>query len=75
MSEPESSKLTSNEKGESPMTIPASTKMYPRTGDSQTIYLKNAVQNPDIEIGEFTIYNDFVNDPLLFAPSPAAPGF
>ena len=41
------------------MTIPAATKLYPRTGDRQTIYLKNAVQNPNIEIGDFTIYNDF----------------
>ena len=48
------------------MTIPASTKLYPRTGDSQTIYLKNAVQNPRIEIGDFTIYNDFVHDPRDF---------
>ena len=48
------------------MTIPASTKLYPRTGDSQTIYLKNAVQGPYIEVGEFTIYNDFVHDPRDF---------
>ena len=66
MPEPESSKLTSNEKGEDSMTIPASTKLYPRTGDSQTIYLKNAVQNPRIEIGDFTIYNDFARDPRDF---------
>ena len=39
------------------MTIPAPTKLYPRTGDSQTIYLKNAVRNPGIEVGDFTIYN------------------
>ena len=38
-------------------------KLYPRTGDRQTIYLKNAVADPDIEIGDYTIYNDFVNDP------------
>ena len=49
------------------MTIPASTKLYPRTGDSQTIYLKNAVQNPRIEIGDFTIYNDFARDPRDFS--------
>ena len=48
------------------MTIPASTKLYPRTGDSQTIYLKNAVRNPGIEVGDFTIYNDFVRDPRDF---------
>jgi len=48
------------------MTIPAPRKLYPRTGDSQTIYLRNAVQDPNIEIGEFTIYNDFVHDPKDF---------
>ena len=41
-------------------------KIYPRTGDRQTIYLKNAVADPDIEIGDYTIYNDFVNDPREF---------
>lgn len=48
------------------MTIPDSTKLYPRSGDSQTIYLKNAVEGPYIEVGEFTIYNDFVHDPRDF---------
>ena len=48
------------------MTIPAPEKLYPRTGDSQTIYLKNAVQNSRIEVGSFTIYNDFVHDPRDF---------
>ena len=66
MPEPESSKLIENGKGEDFMTIPASTKLYPRTGDSQTIYLKNAVQGPDIEVGDFTIYNDFARDPRDF---------
>ena len=31
------------------MTIPAPTKLYPRSGDRQTIYLKNAIENPRIE--------------------------
>ena len=48
------------------MTIPDSTKLYPRTGDRRTIYLKNAVDNPNITVGEFTIYNDFVHDPRDF---------
>ena len=47
------------------MTIPES-KIYPRTGDNQTIYLKNVIKNPNIEVGDFTIYNDFENDPKLF---------
>ena len=40
--------------------------IYPRTGDTQTIYLKNVVENPNITVGEYTIYNDFVNDPTEF---------
>ncbi|MBW7571904.1 CatB-related O-acetyltransferase [Caproiciproducens faecalis] len=47
------------------MTIPAN-KIYPRTGDNQTIYLKNVITDPSIEIGDYTIYNDFVNDPRDF---------
>lgn len=41
-------------------------KLYPRTGDYQTIYLKNAVTNPNISVGSYTIYNDFENDPREF---------
>lgn len=48
------------------MTIPDSHWVYPRTGDLQTVYLKNVVDDPGIEIGEFTFYNDFVRDPRDF---------
>lgn len=41
-------------------------KIYPRTGDIQTIYLKNVITNPNIQVGDYTIYNDFVNDPREF---------
>lgn len=41
-------------------------KIYPRTGDKETVYLKNVVTDPSIIIGDFTIYNDFVNDPQEF---------
>lgn len=41
-------------------------KLYPRTGDTQTGYLKNLISRPNIELGDFTIYNDFVNDPKDF---------
>lgn len=41
-------------------------KMYPRTGDTQTIYLKNVITNPNIIIGDYTMYNDFVHDPRDF---------
>ena len=47
------------------MTIPEN-KIYPRTGDKETIYLKNVIKNPNIEVGDYTMYNDFVNDPTLF---------
>ena len=41
-------------------------KIYPRTGDKQTIYLKNVIADPNITVGEYTMYNDFVNDPIQF---------
>ncbi|MDE5783788.1 MAG: CatB-related O-acetyltransferase [Prevotella sp.] len=41
-------------------------KIYPRTGDTQTVYLKSVVTRPTIEVGDFTIYNDFVNNPRDF---------
>lgn len=47
------------------MTIPDK-QIYPRTGDKETIYLKNVITDPNIIVGDFTIYNDFVNDPTLF---------
>lgn len=47
------------------MTIPEN-KIYPRTGDKETIYLKNVIKNCNIEVGDYTMYNDFVNDPTLF---------
>lgn len=40
--------------------------VYPRTGDTQTIYLKNVITNPNIQVGDYTMYNDFVNDPICF---------
>ena len=41
-------------------------KIYPRTGDRETVYLKNVVENSNIEIGDYTIYNDFIHDPREF---------
>lgn len=41
-------------------------KIYPRTGDTQTVYLKDVITDPNIEVGEYTMYNDFVNDPREF---------
>lgn len=47
------------------MSIPEKT-VYPRTGDKETIYLKNVITDPAITVGDYTMYNDFVNDPALF---------
>ena len=47
------------------MTIPATT-LFPRTGDTQTIYLKPAITDPNIQVGDYTMYNDFVHDPRDF---------
>ena len=47
------------------MTI-SENKIYPRTGDTQTIYLKNVITNPNITVGDYTMYNDFINDPRDF---------
>ena len=38
------------------------TEIYPRSGDNQTVYLKSVITHQNIEVGDFTIYNDFVND-------------
>lgn len=37
-------------------------KIYPRKGDTQTVYLNAVVKDPSIEIGDYTIYNDFTID-------------
>lgn len=41
-------------------------KVYPRTGDTQTVYLKSVITDPNIVVGEYTMYNDFVHDPRDF---------
>ena len=43
-----------------------SQRIYPRTNDKETIYLKPVITNPNIIVGDYTIYNDFVNDPTQF---------
>lgn len=40
--------------------------IYPRTNDSQTVYLKNVITDPSITVGDYTMYNDFVNGPVMF---------
>ena len=41
-------------------------KLSPRTGDKQTVYLKHVITDPAITVGDYTMYNDFVNDPVGF---------
>lgn len=41
-------------------------KIFPRTNDTQTVYLNSVITKPNISVGDFTIYNDFVNDPVDF---------
>ncbi len=41
-------------------------KIYPRPGDTQTVYLKDVINGLNIEVGEYTTYNDFVCDPRDF---------
>lgn len=42
------------------------TEIYPRSGDNQTVYLKSVITHQNIVVGDFTIYNDFENDPRDF---------
>ena len=48
------------------MAIPDSKKIYPRSGDDTIVYLKNVIADPNIEVGDFTFYHDFVKDPRDF---------
>lgn len=41
-------------------------KIYPRSKDRETVYLKNVVTDPSIIVGDYTMYDDFVNDPTNF---------
>lgn len=41
-------------------------KRYPRTGDTQTVYLKHVITGTGIQVGDYTMYNDFVHDPQDF---------
>lgn len=46
--------------------ITMNTNIYPRTNDLQTVYLNAVINNPHIKVGDYTIYNDFVTDPVQF---------
>ena len=40
--------------------------IYPMTGDTTVVYLKNVIDDPDIQVGEHTYYHDFFKDPRDF---------
>lgn len=40
--------------------------IYPRSHDKQMVYLKNVITKSQIYVGDYTFYNDFVNDPRDF---------
>lgn len=41
-------------------------KIYPRSQGHSTVYLQNVVTDPSITVGDYTTYDDFVNDPRDF---------
>ena len=41
-------------------------RIYPRPNDPQIVYLKDVVTSPNIQVGDYTVYNDFVRDPREF---------
>ena len=41
-------------------------KIYPRSQGHSTVYLRNVVTDPSILVGDYTFYDDFVNDPRDF---------
>jgi len=48
------------------VTVLNSNKIYPRSNDFQTVYLKNVITRENIKVGDYTIYNDFCDDPKDF---------
>lgn len=40
--------------------------IYPRSGDKWTVYLNRVVDDPAIEIGDYTMYHDFAHNPEDF---------
>lgn len=43
----------------------------PTHRDVRTVYLKNVITSPNITVGDYTIYNDFVCDPRDFQKNNA----
>ncbi len=40
--------------------------IHPRLNDKQTVYLKNVINDPNIIVGDYSMYNDFERDPVDF---------
>lgn len=43
-----------------------SKRIYPRSDDRQTVYLQSVITDPSVQVGDFTLYHDFVHDPREF---------
>ena len=41
-------------------------QIYPRSQGKSTVYLQNVITDSTIEVGDYTMYDDFVNDPRDF---------
>lgn len=41
-------------------------KVYPRTNNKEIVYLNSVINDPNIVVGDYTFYDDFVNDPRDF---------
>lgn len=41
-------------------------KIYPRSNDKDTVYLKSIISNPNIIVDDYTMYNDFIREPKDF---------
>lgn len=41
-------------------------KIYLCSQGHSTVYLKNVITDPTIEVGNYTFYDDFANDPRDF---------
>ena len=39
---------------------------FPRSEERNTVYLKNVITNPNISVGEYTMYHEFAWDPAEF---------
>jgi len=40
--------------------------IYPRSADKSVVYLKNVIDDPDVTVGDYTMYSDWINDPRQF---------